>query len=76
MRSSVKSIILTDPAGVNWKVSVYHDKYIKQLYTEIADEAYDDIYQPQVTLSSFNARFKIKINTNGRLVTYKIDDLE
>lgn len=76
MKASVKSLILTDPTGKNWKVAVYHDGYIKQLYTERADEAYDEIVQEQVIIKSFNARFKLKINSEGRLVTYKIDDLE
>lgn len=75
MKTSANPIVLTDPKGVNWRVVVYHDKGIRQLFTEMADEQYDELAKDSVIIEGFAERFKIKIGSDGRLVTYKLDDL-
>lgn len=64
-------LILKDSSGVNWGVYVFHEGNEKYLYTREIDEE----GELQVQIKTFSGLQKIKIGTNGQLVTYPMDDL-
>ena len=63
--------VLRDSQGTNWGVWVYHEGNVKQLYTREVD--IEGIQT--ATIKTFDGMYKIKVGTNGQLITYPLDDL-
>lgn len=63
--------IIKDPTGQNWYVRVYHDEGIRCLYTTKTDEEGPDM----IVIKSFDGYFKIKISSEGQIITYPMDSI-
>lgn len=64
-------VVLQDSNGVNWGVYVFHDNDAKFLYTTEVDRP----GVQSLKIKTFAGLQKIKIGTNGQIVTYPMDDL-
>lgn len=65
-------LILRDRTGQNWLVRILDDNNgNKQLYSTKTDKNGVDF----VKIKSYNGYFKIKITTQGKLVSYPLDSI-
>ena len=65
------TLVLTDPTGQNWNVRVYHENGIRVLYTTKTEDQGEETK----ILKSFDGYFKVKISSEGQLITYPMDSI-
>lgn len=63
--------VLKDKQGKNWGLYIMHDGFQKYIHTrEVEQEGV-----PQIEIKSFAGPFKVKVSTDGQIITYPLDSL-